>query len=386
MDIIKQTYLYSAFILALLLAACSSDSDVSTGEQGQEQGQLLHLMAGRQNYGDVEIGTRRAFSVAMGDGTALYDLLSTPGASIRVYITASGRLDFYGDFSYDPTENEWTKKVPFDNETYYIYGFMPSSLMNTATIAPYGGTNYANGAVLTIGNVPSQMTEDFSAIVGVKRANGKTGDIATAEMQRGQFSYTVNRTDADNYVYILLDHVYACLRFTIAVDDDYYQLRKIHLKEFSVTPSAARFTVRTTLLPDNVSPLAATFIKTADTAEGSGAQPLWEGSKDIPINKVPEAVGEEPTPLYGESDFRSLYIAPSADNVEFTIHCVYDVYDKDGKNLIRKDCTSSNKLSLSGVNLQPGDRYTVPLIIMPTYIYVLSDPDLDNPGIPDITL
>ena len=63
----------------------------------------------------------------------------------------------------------------------------------------------------------------------------------------------------------------------------------------------------------------------------------------------------------------------------------YDVYDKKG-NLIRKDCTATNTLEISSLyptqtEARRGSRYTVNLIIKPTYLYVLSEPDLDNPTV-----
>lgn len=371
MKAIKHIYICLTLTMVVFLAACTAEE--SSHDQRQER--VLHLKAGWQKYGDVPFATTRtSFQIGTGDNAISYETLSADGASIRVYITTSGRLDFYGDFTYSETEGEWTQKVPFDNDTYYIYGFMPSRLMNSTTIEARSDNNYANGAVLTIGNVPSLMKEDFCAIVGVKRADNKTGNIASSGIQRGVYEYNVTRSDNDNYAYLLLDHVYACLRFTMAVDETYNTLRKIHLKRFSITPQTASFKVTATLLPNNFTTLQTAFTK---TAEGGTEQHLWEGDKDI---LLPSTAEEKPIELFG-SGYQDLYIAPTNVNTDFTITCTYDVYDKSGKNLIRKDCEATNKISLGGASLQSGDRYTIPLVIMPTYLYVLSEPDLDNPSI-----
>ena len=70
----------------------------------------------------------------------------------------------------------------------------------------------------------------------------------------------------------------------------------------------------------------------------------------------------------------------------------YDVYDTnitpehpDG-NLVRKDCSATNTLVLSDLfseqtESKRGWRYKVDLTITPTYLYVMSDPDLDNPTV-----
>ena len=64
---------------------------------------------------------------------------------------------------------------------------------------------------------------------------------------------------------------------------------------------------------------------------------------------------------------------------------VYDVYDRKG-HLTRENCSATNTMALSDLfteqaTTQRGKRYTVNLTIQPTYLYVLSDPDLDNPTV-----
>jgi hypothetical protein len=64
---------------------------------------------------------------------------------------------------------------------------------------------------------------------------------------------------------------------------------------------------------------------------------------------------------------------------------LYDVYDTKG-NLIRKDCKATNTMELKDLlteqtEAKRGWRYQVNLNINPTYLYVLSEPDLDNPTV-----
>ena len=69
---------------------------------------------------------------------------------------------------------------------------------------------------------------------------------------------------------------------------------------------------------------------------------------------------------------------------KFQLYSKYDVYDRKG-NLIRQNCEAVNTIDASGFyginDLKAGDIYTIDLKIQPTYLYVLSDPDLDNPTI-----
>ena len=64
---------------------------------------------------------------------------------------------------------------------------------------------------------------------------------------------------------------------------------------------------------------------------------------------------------------------------------VYDVYDRKG-NLIRKGCKATNTIVLQDlltgqITTERGKRYTINLIVKPTYLYMLSEPDLDNPTV-----
>jgi hypothetical protein len=82
------------------------------------------------------------------------------------------------------------------------------------------------------------------------------------------------------------------------------------------------------------------------------------------------------------------YVYPFANNdnndyigKHLSIACKYDVYDRKG-NLIRKDCTAENQLPAPpNGQWKSGKRIVIPLTVEPTYLYVLSNPDLDNPTI-----
>ena len=71
---------------------------------------------------------------------------------------------------------------------------------------------------------------------------------------------------------------------------------------------------------------------------------------------------------------------------------VYDVYDTNitpehpNGNLIRKDSRATNTLSISQLfkgqtESVRGWKYELMLTINPTYLYMMSDPDLNNPTV-----
>ena len=67
---------------------------------------------------------------------------------------------------------------------------------------------------------------------------------------------------------------------------------------------------------------------------------------------------------------------------KFGLICKYDVLDKND-NVVRENCTVENMLDLSTLFerdlLARGYMYCVNLTLAPTYLYVMSEPDLDNP-------
>ena len=75
----------------------------------------------------------------------------------------------------------------------------------------------------------------------------------------------------------------------------------------------------------------------------------------------------------------------------YPLESTYDVYDNnrttehpDG-NLIRSQCVAVNKIDIlrlfNMATLNRGYVYTIKLKIEPTYLYMLSEPDLDNPTV-----
>ena len=74
---------------------------------------------------------------------------------------------------------------------------------------------------------------------------------------------------------------------------------------------------------------------------------------------------------------------------QFNLKTIYDVYDKKG-NCTRKGCTAVNKIDLldlfainedPATSILPGNIYTINLLVAPTYLYVLSEQDLDDPSV-----
>ena len=91
-----------------------------------------------------------------------------------------------------------------------------------------------------------------------------------------------------------------------------------------------------------------------------------------------------------ENEEKTLTTSPAAictgymvpDNVfinKLELETEFEVYNKKGDKIAER--TAVNKLTEPLAELQRGEERTLLLTIDPSYLYVLSDPDLDNPTI-----
>jgi len=297
-------------------------------------------------------------------------------------------------FDYTTSETSadiWTSRVALKTlntgdaalDTYYFYGFMPKGDVTDVVITPYN-SSYANGAIMTFNGMDSVTPDDISVIVGVQGYDGTLANVPDMTNGLGKFSYY---PESDGrYIFLLIDHFYAGLRFRFRVDTDYAKLRAIKLKKLELV--AFRNEACTQLMTKKVS---TTVTLGANT---SGESPIVD---EIEFEPVLESGDMDPVLIYdnetnpvllpsGESYTDNMGFVPKTSSY-YKLISTYDVYDTnaDGspRNLIRKDCTAENKIDPRNLfnqeSLDRGKMYTVKVTVKPTYLYVLSEPDLDSP-------
>lgn len=355
--------------VAILLTACSDDTDRSGSLPDDTD--VLQIAAYTQDLtSPSQSAATRAVTVPSGysqyDGSASIGVFMTPKTTEMTLI------------SYE--DNAWHSlvKVTKDNQ-YYIYGYMPAYA--TSTITP--NTSFDNGAILKFTDVPSVMSEDFSVITGVLQLQPDNAGNAVQEgtLRAGTFAYT-GKESGKNYVDLMFDHLYGALNIDLKVADSYNSLRTIKLKELRLRTSDENGPSK------NKTNVTVTLNKTEGGTPISNVvyEPTGEDVGDLSFFQ--SATGR----LLG-TDYESFmgHFMPEGITT-FVVTSVYDVYDKnvtaehpDG-NLIRKDCTAENTLELYKLYdrqtvTKRGYKYTIRLTVMPTYLYMLSDPDLDNPTV-----
>ena len=210
--------------------------------------------------------------------------------------------------------------------------------------------------------ISAVTADDICFVTGVKDgAKNNPGNL-----YQGQFSYR-GKVD-NNYVCLLMDHLFASVKFTFAVDDTYAALRTIKLKKLELSTTKASVNATITLTPNTTDSDPVTSV-TYTTVSGTAATAAFFNSTEgLPLNKRSEGATAIP-------DF--CCFAPILNN-ELTLKTTYDVYDRYD-NLIRKNSVATNKLPY--IQTQRGQSVTLNLTVNPTYLYQLSEPDLDNPTI-----
>ena len=346
--------------MAVLLVGCSDDSDRVDGETD-----VLQLVPYTRG---MEVSPAATRTVTLPGGYSNYE---GPN-SIGVYMTtADAAPEEVRSFSY--AYHAWNSQVNVTNGTqYYIYGYMPVNENVNCTISKRPESKpYSEGAVLSFNNLPPVMAGDFSVITGVQQVSSATPENDSQEsvsLTAGNFSYR-GRASGQNFVCLMLDHLYSCVRFKFLVDATYNELRTIKLKEVKLKTE-----------PLLTYPLAVTMIA------GGAFSPVWGEPTSYSSDFVTlfSSVEGEALPASVEATEQvevDGYFAPFTDvSNNFVLKCTYDVYDKD-ENCTRVGCVAVNKLPADVVDALENRRTVFTLTVTPTYLYVLSEPDLDNPTI-----
>ena len=269
---------------------------------------------------------------------------------------------------------------------YQLYGYIPNKtgIQYSITDGDVVNANYSTGAIMTLQNVPSVMPEDLCVVIGAKHGYDKEHDgnnDGTNRLRQGDFSFKAKAgTDSKDYVFLLFDHLYAALRIRMRVHDDYAKVRKIKLKSLKLgtqvgdakTKQKTDITISLQANDGSASPITGITYSQPDTypaIEDSGLE-FWSNASGKLLS----------------TDFSAHdgHFMPSGIT-RFTLISTYDVYDlKD--NLIREDCKAVNSVLLKDLlteqtETERGKRYTVNMTIQPTYLYMLSEPDLDDPEV-----
>lgn len=401
-----------ALISLIVLTGCSKDdAAVSSAPVAEPVGRPIAQVASYVRWYDEAYGANRAHEAnkvnrawAIPSGYVAYEDGVQP---IGIAFTRDGENPTIGTGtaenpkpmigSFFKSSDKWRTNVEdiVSSATYQLYGYIPHQTAINYSITDYDGAegpngangSYSTGAIMTLQNVPTVMPHDLCVVIGAKHGYDKEHDgnsDGTNRLIMGDFNYTASSDVNGNYVFLLFDHLYAALRIRMKVHADYAKLRTIKLKSLQLDTQAGdiKTTKKTTITiklkanDGSSSPIEAlTFTPTGE--EIDGGLEFWSST-----------YGEQLT-----TDFKPFigHFMPSGIT-KLILTSTYDVYDNNVTeehpegNLIRKDCKATNTMLLKDLltdqsETERGKRYTINMTIKPTYLYMLSEPDLDNPTV-----
>ena len=316
--------------------------------------------------------------------------------SIEAFFAKDEQATQEGVFFYRNSDSKWLLTLEdLVAGNYQVYGYIPKEDAESATVTPLDGS-YNNGAVLTISGLSSVTPSDVCVVVGAK--NDDDYDPATANytvnnLVPGQFGVDFHSDEsAVNHVFLLFDHLYAALRFNFKVDAVYDALRTIKLRKLELVAYAddsgggvwAKFNATVTLRQNTLgnSPIVGNVRYTADESSAYVAPvPLYEW--DGTVNTDTDTDNEVILKTNELTRFMGCFVPGM--NTYFKLRSTYDVYDKQ-ENLIRQNCQAENTIDLrqlfsNDLTTMRGHCYSITMTVQPTYLYMLSEPDMDNPTV-----
>lgn len=279
-------------------------------------------------------------------------------ASIGMFLVGSDTQ--HKQFHYRQNDHRWHSNIEVTSgQSYRLYAYAPADAV-TAAISEES----AAGVTMTFTQLPTVSSQDICFAVGVQHMTEANG---TKDIKLGKFSFAGAGQD-HNFINLLMDHLYAGIKLQMTIDGEYTQLRTIKIRklELKSTKSTAQAVVTLASNTENNDP-----VQSVTYSSLSGTERIvtfFESTDGVELNADNITT---PCPLEAMCCFVP---TPSGD---LTLVTTYDVYDKNGNRIGER--TASNKLP--NMEAGRGDCVTLSMNVRPTYLYVLSDPDLDNPTI-----
>ena len=361
-------------LAALLLAACSKDSDQTGGSPVVVPTDPVPVPETPESPLRL-VSATRAGDTGISDAAGDYDTYSP----IQIFLVSGTEASAIsqkreGLFSYDAeaTVPKWTSSIGLKDAHNCIYGFSPATAAS-CSISPLSGSSYQNGAVLNMTNLSAASGSDLCVVVGV--SHGSTAAETAAVPERGKFYF---QKSSDNYVSLLLDHIMARIDFNLKLGAEYSKRRFVKIKKIELRSSYELTKVTVKVTPSETDVTYTTAPVAADGTPSTGT--IYDFTLD--------AENEEGRDVTVDGSVFPGFFAPDASSQiasGLSLVCTYDVYAYNNKigTRVREDCVSVNSLSsLSALTkLTRGKKTTVNLTIEPTYLYQLVEDELDNPTV-----
>lgn len=310
---------------------------------------LVGLLMGCSNDHDQDAESKSELKLVSYTRTSVPFTAGDDFSPAGLFLVENGQATQYAKFVY--RRNLWLSSLEVtDNRSYALYGYAPADAV-TATLSDES----LSGATLTFSNLPAVSSEDICFVVGVQ---SYAEENAEKNIPLGQFAYT-----GGNFANLLMDHIYASVCFQMSLGTEYAQLRSIKIRKMELQTSHSTATA-TIVLASNTTgsnPVQSATYNNLSGTERSSV--FFESTEGVELDAA-------------ELTEATCCFVPDLGN-DLTVVTTYDVYDKKENKVSER--TVSNKVP--NLNATRGQRVKLKLTVAPSYLYQLSDDDLNNPPI-----
>lgn len=329
-----------------LLAACSDHTDPADDQPDPQTGSMLRI-------GGL---TRSDSSTDPFEGGAEVKLFLVPQGGVSKDPGIVKKDDSSGDIIWNG--NPLMVKPGAD---YTIFGFLPAAVPTGESAVTVDDAN--SQATMTINGLPAVTSQDFCVIIGVKEGQLSSGQSVTP----GTFAYHAPENTADDYyVSLLADHLYTGVTFNFYIDPTYDALRTIKLKTVVMKSTSQTKNVS---IPLTMNSLGNNPIGTPTYTDTQTAQ------EDVTLY---QSEGEALTVTSANTPITfTAYFTPGVQS-GLSIESTYDVYDKED-HLVSENRQAVNSLAAPLAGLLRAQKRIITLTVNPTYLYILSNWDINNP-------
>lgn len=371
-------------VTALILTACQKD------DMPDSNGKVtIHPVIDRAIETSIQT---RALSGSYTEFTENQQTLSAHAIAFQVvYDDINERIesterdatqDQNGVFS--PITNGWRSTVEVEpGYKYYLYAYSRTMPSASTPVFSYGNESNVslefNGLDIITESDPlvcvaaaGKVLPDNPAANQYPELTKGTFDI-TSDIDKGMVPSTY--TDGTSFkAFMALDHLYSKATLSFRIDSRYSQLREVRIKDIEIKVN------------NNTLPGTHTYYfysRNLNLASGTASG----SAKSINLYDGPNATAQ---PQEGDDfialttsdrEFGHYYFLPIDPTPSMYLEVTYDIYDLQG-NPVRQNQTATNNqlfqaISNNGGKATAGNNYRIKILVSPTYLYQLSDDDLE---------
>lgn len=321
----KVKNIYVSICLALLtLVSCQQD-DVYTGPCS------VSFRAYMQEERVVSRGYVGIDSTHASFTAGLFVHTSNEGTN---YVTPSTLV-------WDSERETLSTSLKLEQGNYTFYGYMPYS--NDATFE-------ADGRIMTL-----------PGLAGMSASNAMVIKPVEVKIDNGATNVEVN---------LAMDHLMARVTPYFYINDaEYAALRKIKIKKVEfILPNVKSYTATVDYVNGEVSNDSPTHTTTWTEGDAIANEVTFYET----TNPVVLQLGKAKAIAHS-----TCYFSPEQNVDELKMRVTYDVYDAKG-NLTRLDAVAENSIKKISGTLNEATNYKLYIPLVPSYLYALSDGDLDS--------